>query len=144
MIHLRKWMLIAAFALVLVFGITLFAKQERGISASSIDERVSFAKSLGYTVDVSSESAQTVIIPVEFDSVYTTYNKLQLEAGFDLEGYKGKTAVIYTYEITNYGDSSDVVYMHFIVFDGKLIGGDICSARLNGFMHGLTKTSQLE
>ena len=144
LIHIRKWMLILMAAAILVLGIVLSVQRKNEIPASSTAERMAYAKRLGYSVNEYTETAKSVVIPQEFGSVYTQYNKLQLAAGFDLQKYKGREAVIYEYELYEYAECEDTVYIHFIVIDGVLVGGDICSARLNGFMHGLTKSSQIE
>jgi hypothetical protein len=45
----------------------------------------------------------------------------------------------YTYEITNYEGAEGKVYANVIVYRNKVIGGDICSANANGFIHGFEK-----
>ncbi len=73
------------------------------------------------------------------------YTKLQRPAkkqcGFDLSLYKGEDAVQYTYIITDYTDDSgntlDNIRMNLIIVSGRIVGGDICSAALDGFMTGL-------
>ena len=78
-------------------------------------------------------------IPKEFNEVYEKYNKLQKQQGFDLEDYKGKTAEVYTYAVKNYGNKKQEVRANLIVCKGQLVGGDVCSAELDGFMQGLRK-----
>ena len=55
--------------------------------------------------------------------------------------YKGEDAVQYTYIITDYTDDSgntlDNIRMNLIIVSGRIVGGDICSAALDGFMTGL-------
>ncbi len=53
--------------------------------------------------------------------------------------YKGKECDIYTYKITNYKDHEDKgdVVCNLMICDNKLIGGDVCSTQLDGFMQGL-------
>ena len=45
----------------------------------------------------------------------------------------------YTYEVTNYEDYDGVVYANLIVYRGRVIGGDICSADVTGFIHGFER-----
>ena len=45
----------------------------------------------------------------------------------------------YTYEITNYPDYKGTVYANLIVYRDRIIGGDICTADVNGFIHGFEK-----
>ena len=83
---------------------------------------------------------RSVIIPQEWSDVYTQYNELQLQQGFDLDKYRGEYAEIYTYEIYNYGDSRQNIVANLIICDGKLIAGDVCCTELGGFMQGLVKS----
>ena len=79
-----------------------------------------------------------VIIPKEFDEVYENYNKIQLEAGLNLEKYKGKKGTRYTYEVTNYPENlSDTVRANIIIIDNTPVAGDIMTTNINGFMHSL-------
>ena len=77
-----------------------------------------------------------VIVPESFDKVYLGYNEMQKEQGLNLSKYKGKTVTRYTYEVTNYPDYDGTVYISLLVYKDKVIGGDVCSADVNGFVHG--------
>ena len=80
-----------------------------------------------------------VTIPAEFDSVYENYNTLQKKQDYDLSKYKRKTVDRYTYKIDNYDGYNGMVLADVIVYKNKVIGGDICSADVNGFVHGFSK-----
>ena len=43
----------------------------------------------------------------------------------------------YTYQITNYPNSSDQVVADIVVYRNRIIAGDVQSTALDGFMHGL-------
>ena len=77
-----------------------------------------------------------VLIPDEFDEVFERYNKIQKEAGMDLSPYHGKRVKCWTYRVLNIPDQGEVM-ANLYVYKNKIIGGDISSARLDGFMHGL-------
>ena len=68
--------------------------------------------------------------------VFPKKNELQKSQGFDLTDYAGKSVTIYNYKVLNYPENSEYVYATLIVLDGVIIGGDIHSTELNGFMHG--------
>ena len=108
------------------------------LKAQTNQQRIEFLSKFGY--DVISEPKQTkdIIIPEQFDDTYNNYNELQKQQGFNLEQYKGKSAKSYSYAVKNYPgieSSENEVRANLLVYNGKIIGGDICSVRLDGFMH---------
>ncbi len=111
-------------------------KEFSGIKTAA--DRISFLHSYGWDVEEEAYEVAQVVIPNEFDSVYSRYNELQKSEGLDLSGYKGKTVKRYTYIVKNY-EYNGTVYANILVYKDKVIGGDICSADVNGFIHGLTR-----
>lgn len=103
------------------------------------DDRISFLNQFGWEVETSPAEETTVTIPEEFDKILKTYNEVQKQQGLDLSKYKGKSVTRYTYEITNYPDYNGKVYVNMIVYKNRVIGGDVCSADVNGFIHGFKK-----
>lgn len=103
------------------------------------EDRINFLSKFGYTVDSAPLESVEIAIPKEFDKVFAAYNELQKAQGLDLGRYKGKTAMRYTYKVTNYDGYADTVYANIIMYKNKIIGADICSANPSGFAHGLTK-----
>ena len=78
-----------------------------------------------------------ITIPEKFDKVYAGYNEIQKAQGLDLSKYRRKTVMRYTYEVKNYdGYNGGRVLANVIVYRGRVIGGDICSADPQGFVHG--------
>ena len=110
------------------------------VSCATQDERKAYITSLGYTFG--KESSKEVIIPDEFNEVYKSYNEIQKKQGFDLEKYKGKKAIIYTYNITNYEDNENVI-ADLLVANGVLIGADLCDPSADGgFLGALDKNGK--
>ena len=105
------------------------------------EDRQTFIAEMGWEADEEYEECKVVLIPENWNDVYTKYNELQKEQGFDLEKYKGRTCEIYSYHIHNYEgyEDSEDVYIDLYICDGVLIGGDVCCTRLDGFMQGLRK-----
>ncbi len=123
------------FAVVLVF---IFLMQFLSVGADSIDistneKRLQYLLTIGIKPISDNAANKEITIPQEFSDVYKEYNTLQLDAGFDLGDYKGKKAVVYTYDL---GEDRSA---NLIVFKGKLIGGDICSNKIDGEMLPLKK-----
>ena len=110
----------------------------KNVKCSTADERRDFLASLGFETDVIEEQ-KDIIIPKEFNEVYTKYNEVKKQQGFDLERYKGKTASLYTYNISNYKGNDNVI-ANLIVCDGVLIRADLCDpSAKDGFLTGLEK-----
>lgn len=103
------------------------------------EDRVKFLQSLGWEVDEAPIGEKTVVIPKEFSEIYDTYNQLQLDQGYDLSDYCGLEATIYTYTVTNYTGYTGNVVADLYVMNYEVIGGDIHSLAIDGFMHGLCK-----
>jgi hypothetical protein len=103
------------------------------------DDRIRFLGQFGWQVGSDAVASAEVTIPEEFDKIFTAYNELQKRQGLDLEKYKGKNVMRYTYEITNYDGYDGVVYANILVYRNKVIGADVCSADVTGFVHGLQR-----
>lgn len=100
------------------------------------DDRVSYIKQLGYSIDEETAIIKDIIIPTQFSDVYNRYNELQKEAGFDLSVYRGQPATTYEYKIAN---QQEPTYITLIISEGQLIGGDIHQTALGGEMKPLRK-----
>ncbi len=107
------------------------------------EDRLSFLAQFGWTAESTPVEEKTVTIPEEFDKVFIGYNELQKQQGLDLAKYKRKDATRFTYKITNYPDYEGTVYANILVYRGKVIGGDLCSADANGFVTGFDGKAKL-
>lgn len=101
------------------------------------EARVSYLSQLGWQVEPECLEEQAIVIPREFSDIFNEYNKLQQQQGFDLAEYKGLEVQRYTYRVTNYPNTTDEVEAELYVRNGIVIGGDIHSTALDGFIHGL-------
>jgi len=142
----KKAVFIIAMAALILIGIIMLAgidtdakhsKESRRI-ANSEDGRTAYLASMGWEVSTPAISEENVVIPKEFSDVFSKYNELQLSQGFDLSKYSGKELKLYTYKVLNH-ESSDTVLAQLYVYKGKVVGGDIHSSALDGFMCGLKK-----
>jgi len=106
------------------------------VQAATEQQRLQFIGQFGWTVSTDAPEFMVLYIPKEFDTVLTRYNAIQKRQGFDLEQYRGKKVDRYSYLITNYPAEATHVYINLIVYEGCVIGGDVCSKELGGFMHG--------
>ena len=106
------------------------------VSGKTNEDRLKFIRSFGWEVDEEPAEIMEVIIPEEFDDVYTQYNAIQKKQGCDLEQYRGKRCKRYAYTITNYPGTDQAVQITLLVCKNKIVGGDISSLDPNGFIHG--------
>lgn len=106
--------------------------------AGTAEERLSFLSQFGWEVDEEPAEVKEIIIPQEFDDVYNQYNIIQKQQNLDLERYKGARVKCWSYNVKNYPgyeNSEGVIRANMLIFDGVVIGGDISSTELSGFMH---------
>ena len=95
-----------------------------------------FLAQFGWSVDASSVEKGEATLPGEFEKVFVGYNEIQRAQGLDLSKYKNKKMTRYTFEVTNYNGYDGKVLANVLVYRNKVIGGDICSADVTGFVHG--------
>ena len=107
------------------------------------DDRINFLKQFGWEVNPEPLEVAEVIIPRNFDAVYTKYNEMQRAQSLNLERYRNRTVTRYTYEVIGYPDYGGMVFANLLIYRDRVIGGDICSARLGGFMHGFDRNNAL-
>ena len=103
---------------------------------STESARRNFIEKLGWQVVEGSGESHEVTIPSDFDKIFVQYNELQKRQGLDLSKYKRKTITKYTYEIENFEKWQGRVYINILIYNGNVIGGDICSEEVNGFVCG--------
>lgn len=99
-------------------------------------DRIAFIEQFGWKVEETPLETVEVCVPTTFDNVYLGYNEMQKEQGLNLAKYKGKTVTRYTYKVENYPDYDGTVYVSLLIYKNKVVGGDVCSADVNGFVHG--------
>ena len=56
------------------------------------EERVAFLSTFNWTVEEEPADFREVVIPAEFNDVYTAYNAMQNAQGFDLKRMRAKSA----------------------------------------------------
>ena len=120
-------------------GIVEAVENVRFDKIKTAEDRIEFLRQFGWEVDAVPTEEVEVTIPAEFDKVYQSYNELQKKQGFDLTKYLKKNVMRYTYRITNYPSYDGEVYVNILVYKKKVIGGDVYSADINGFIHGLDR-----
>ena len=103
------------------------------------EDRVAFLESHGWTVSPDALETVEVLIPKEFDSAYNKYNDIQKQQGMNLEKVKGKTITRHTYLVTDYPGYNGMVIANLLMQGNTVVAADICTADVNGFVHGLER-----
>ena len=115
------------------------ADSQINIKAENAEQRAAFLSQFGWKISEDPVEICEVIIPEDFDAGYAEYAEMNKAQGLDLEPYKGMRAKKWTYDILNYPgleNKSGIVQANLLIFDGRVIGGDICSADRSGFVLG--------
>ncbi len=103
---------------------------------ATVEEQLRFLEGLGYRAKNIPVFSDEVQIPQVFDSVYEKYNRIQKAQGLNLEKYKGKTVLRYTYEIK---DTAEPTYATLLIYKNRIIGGDITVMGENGSVKGFER-----
>ena len=150
----KKWkkmifiLFCAIFFIILLGGaIFIFGRNNRikiidgkayDISLSSCGDLTKWAGQFGIQIDRQPVMTEKVTIPLEFNAVYQQYNDTQKRAGFDLEPYKGKQCLLYTFEVQN-DSENDPLLLNVLVYENIVIGADVSEKTYDGFVKSLNE-----
>ena len=140
----RKLLIALAAVLAAIAGLLLLGRDDAQptanlTAADTNDARVKFLTELGWEVTASPAEATEVRIPREADEVFSRYNELQKNQGYDLTKYAGKKVMRYVYQINNFPDAKEPVYATLLVYKDRIIGGDITDTTPGGRVQGFSK-----
>ena len=137
---------VAAAALLCCCAIALNFGQWKEVSASALpnpkgvrsnQDRIDYLSAYGWQVSEEPLATQELLIPDEMDDSYSEYLALQNSQGFDVQKYAGKRVKRYTYEVLNYPTGETGVQANLLICKNTVIGGEVLSPQLDGFLHGL-------
>lgn len=148
-----KFFAVISFALITLIVLIAFIEPYEPVNAIGENDTVkinyekikspedvkNFLLQFGWQTSDDAVETKNVNIPKEFDRVLMDYNEIQKSQGLNIEKYKGKKVTRYTFTVENYPDYSGTVYANVLVYKSKVIGGDICSADRQGFIHGFER-----
>ena len=117
-------------AVIILSFILIFFCADKEVNQANLE----YIQSCGYTADTSPAEISYISIPETLDAVYSAYNVIIKEAGFDLNEYAGKTVTRYTYSVQNYDRDNPVVRINILVYRKKIIAADISSLSKDGFI----------
>lgn len=137
--RIRFCLLGVAVAVIVVLLMRLIVFGDDVKQATCIDENqvATYVKSFGLEVDLSSLKIDNITVPIEFNEVYNNYNKIQQQQGFNLQNFKGKQLVRYTFPVTNHPKQTDDVYAEVLTYKGEVVAADVYSTNIDGFINAL-------
>ena len=150
-----KWFLLVLLVLLAAGAFWYFAQNGKPaandgvirLKAENAGERLAFISQFGWDVEEDPVDVEEVRIPQPFDAIYERYNAVQKAQDLDLSPYAGERVKKWTYAVHNYPgyeNRGDVVQLHLLIYDGCVIGGDVCSTEQGGFLHGFDRPLQTE
>ena len=122
-----------------VTAVTASGETVRFDKIKTAEDRIAFLAQFGWEVESAPLEEVKIKIPAEFDKVMNAYNDLQRSQGLDLSKYRGKEVTRYTFRVTNYPNYTGTVMANVILYKNRVIGGDLCSSDVTGFIHGFEK-----
>ncbi len=139
-------LIVAVIAVIAAIIFIMSGEKEPAITQNSVNykaenatERAAFLSQFGWKFSDDPVEVSEVIIPSDFDAGYVEYAEMNKKQGLDLELYKGVRAKRWTYDILNYPGLENLtgtVQANLLVYEGRIIGGDICSLEQGGFIQG--------
>ena len=134
----KKALGIVLLCAVALLGLIVFRfLQDDRNDLKSLEGRQAYLEKLGWEIDPASEEHRSILLPQRLDGVLADYNRMQIEQGFDLSRHLGERCEQYSYTLLNYPDDTQPALVTLYIQGRRIIAGDVHSAALDGFMHGL-------
>ena len=144
-----KFFLLIALTLGLLVGILIFGEGSAVMASATADvklggiktneDRLEFISQFNISVAGEAKESESFTVPDNFDRILSAYNEIQKAQGLNLLKYRGKELTRYTFSVTNYTGYEGTVYANVLVYRNRVVGGDVCSADVSGFVHGFEK-----
>lgn len=116
-------------------AVSAFLRRTSEVKCAGPEEGAQWLQEQGWETD-GSPAQMEVLIPGKFDAIYESYNDIQKGQGFDISRYRGETVTKYTYLVKNYPGEPEGVAANLLVYQERIIGADLCSLELGGFLKG--------
>lgn len=133
----RNLMLAAAAAALLLLGLFLIPRHSTkpaNAPADGVALCLDTLNHFGWQVDPTPLSNEEFRLGRQLSEDYLA---LQQKAGFDLQDDLGQIVRRYTFSVQNYPSGETDILADLLVRDGQVVGGDIRSASLTGFIRSL-------
>ncbi|MCL2109720.1 MAG: DUF4830 domain-containing protein [Oscillospiraceae bacterium] len=131
---------LALLAIITLFAVLLMTRCTAEIGrprprAKTTADILLYLNKHGWEVEATPITVKNLQIPAKFTPAYADYNAMQKRQGFDLSRYRADIVESYSFRVLNHPADMDV-FANVLVYRGRIIGGDICSFAINGFMTG--------
>ena len=146
-----KFMAFVLLTVVALVGVIAFSAEDSVLASGSgsikytgietNEDRVSFIKSFGISVEEQPLEELSFTVPEDFDVVINGYDQIQKMQGLSLERYAGKKITRYTYTVKNY-DSDGSVFANLFIYRGSIIACDLSGGEAEGFVLPLTRVDR--
>lgn len=134
----QNLILAAAAAALLLLGLLLMIPRHTAKPTSAPIDEVSLCldklSEFGWEVDPTPLSDEAFRLDAQLSEDYLA---LQRASGFDLQDDLGQIVRRYTFSVLNYPSGEANVLADLLVRDGQVVGGDIRSASMTGFITSL-------
>lgn len=107
---------------------------EPELYAPSDEARCAYLKSLGWDANPEPLESLRLTLPETLEEPYLSYNRIQLQQGFDLQPWLGETVDRYTYRISNYPGRTSGCQADLYLCGGQIIAGDVLCTGADGFI----------
>lgn len=121
-------------ALIFAFAVRGQSAETAAAAESEVRLCLDCLDGFGWQAEPTPVSAETRTLSTELSEGYLA---LQREAGFDLSDDMGQSVTRYSFTITNYPTGEVGILADLLVRDGAVVGGDVRSSALDGFIHSL-------
>lgn len=139
-------------SLAILFGLSkepfqeaMWARSDSSPSAQNIKnekEARSYVEELGWVVEETPLGVQTLLVPEVLDESYEGYIQLQVSQGFTtLEEVTGEQVTQYRFRVLNHPTGEEGVQVNILCYENTVIGGEVLSPQVGGFLHGLSMPS---
>lgn len=136
--RLRRFLagLFLAALLIAALFTRLHTAEESAMAATDLEVQLCLECLQGFGWEVTAAPTASEVFALSGD-LSPSYLAIQQEAGFDLSDDMGWMVTRYTFQVLNYPTGESGILADVLVRDGAVVGGDIRTSDLDGFMHSL-------
>jgi hypothetical protein len=113
------------------------------VDSATNDICVNYIQNFGWEVRHKPAQILHLTIPPQLDEAMVALNNLQKTIGLNIENYRGKKIMRFSYKVKNHIESKREVRADALVYKGKVIAASVYSAGENGFVHAIDDRAKI-